>query len=162
MESGEALDIRDHAYLRTHNLKVILVTWQVEISEHVQLLLGNLDGDETIKVVAAIRALEQRGPTLGRPFVDTLKGSRHKNMKELRIQHVGKHFRILFAFDPKRSAILLLGGDKIEYGVDRFYEDLIPQADELFDQHLASLNDKAAKGATPKAKKARRKVNADR
>ncbi len=83
-------------------------------------------------------------------------------MKELRIQHVGKHFRILFAFDPKRSAILLLGGDKIEYGVDRFYEDLIPQADELFDQHLASLNDKAAKGATPKAKKARRKVNADR
>ena len=63
--------------------------------------------------------------------------SRHQNMKELRIQHAGRPYRVLFAFDPKRCAILLTGGDKT--GKDRWYEEFVPIADRLYDEHLAAL-----------------------
>jgi len=75
------------------------------------------------------------GPSLGRPHVDVINDSKHKNMKELRIQNKQRLFRILFAFDPDRKAILLIGGDK--RGDKRFYERMIPLADALFDEHLA-------------------------
>ena len=81
-----------------------------------------------------MRVLEQRGPGLGRPLVDSLTGSRHANMKELRAGTI----RILFAFDPRRSAILLIGGDKRDRWQE-FYEQMIPLADRLLDQHLADL-----------------------
>ena len=63
--------------------------------------------------------------------------SRHPNMKELRVQHTGRPYRVLFAFDPRRSAILLAGGDKT--GNDRWYEEFVPVADRLYDEHLAAL-----------------------
>jgi hypothetical protein len=83
----------------------------------------------------AVRALELGGPGLGRPFVDTLKGSRHPNMKELRPHG---NLRILFAFDPRQNAILLLGGDKTGQW-EEFCHDAIPKADDLYDMHLDAL-----------------------
>ena len=81
--------------------------------------------------------LRQLGPNLPRPHADTLTGSRHANMKELRTQHQGRTVRTLFAFDPRRCAILLIGGDKT--GENRFYQRLSPLADDLYDVHLATL-----------------------
>src|SRR5207244_1036473 len=72
-----------------------------------------------------------------RPHVDTIRNSGHPNMKELLVQPAGRPYRILFAFDPRRSAILLIGGDKT--GRDRWYEEYVPRADRLYDQHLETL-----------------------
>jgi len=69
--------------------------------------------------------------------VDTINGSRHTNMKELRTQHRGRPYRTFFAFDPRRAAILLIGGDKT--GDKRFYDRLIPIADDLYDEYLEEL-----------------------
>ncbi len=81
--------------------------------------------------------LELHGPQLGRPHVDTIKGSRHANMKELRTQSGGKPLRTLFAFDPRHAAILLIGGDKT--GDDRFYDHMVPIADNLYDEYLKEI-----------------------
>jgi hypothetical protein len=76
---------------------------------------------------------------LARPYADTLKGSAFPNMKELRVQHAGRPYRTLFAFDPRRCAILLIGGDKT--GNKRFYEEMIPKAESIYAQHLRELQD---------------------
>lgn len=80
--------------------------------------------------------LEQFGPALGRPHVDTLKGSKHRNMKELRVRSGGVVWRFAFAFDPRRRAVILVGGDKAGASRDRFYRPLIKRADERFDRWL--------------------------
>ena len=85
------------------------------------------------------RFLQQFGPQLGRPRVDTLKGSRHANMKELRFSAADGEWRVAFAFDPKRKAILLVGGDKSGVSEKRFYRELIRKADERFEAHLIWL-----------------------
>ncbi len=77
------------------------------------------------------------GPNLPRPHSDTVNGSKFKNMKELRTQHSGKPYRTLYAFDPRRTAILLVGGNK--EGKKNWYKTLIPIADKLFEQHLEDL-----------------------
>ncbi len=84
--------------------------------------------------------LREFGPNLGRPTVDGLKGSKHANMKELRFNWQGGVWRIAFAFDPQRQAILLVGGDKGSADQRRFYKRLIAQADGRFDDHLSTLN----------------------
>jgi hypothetical protein len=76
-----------------------------------------------------VELLEAMGPALGRPQVDAVRQSRHPNMKELRIQHAGQPYRVFFAFDPRRAAILLIGGCKA--GDERFYDRMIPTADSL-------------------------------
>jgi hypothetical protein len=81
--------------------------------------------------------LEQRGPNLPFPYSSGVRGSRHAHMRELRVQSGSKPLRIFYAFDPRRMAILLIGGDKT--GDGRFYEQMIPIADEFYDQHLAEL-----------------------
>lgn len=87
-----------------------------------------------------ILVLKELGPALGRPYVDTVNGSKFKKMKELRIQSRNRPFRIFFAFDPKRDAILLVGGNKA--GKKRFYEEMIPLADQLFTEYLEDTNEK--------------------
>jgi hypothetical protein len=79
----------------------------------------------------------EHGPNLRRPYADTLKGSKISNLKELRVQHKGDHYRILFAFDPKREALLLVGGDKT--GDKRWYDKMIPLAEKIFAKHLEML-----------------------
>ena len=76
---------------------------------------------------------------MSRPYADTVEGSKHPNMKELRTQSKGNPLRTLFAFDPRRCAILLIGGDKT--GDKRFYEKMIPLADRLYQEHLKELKD---------------------
>ena len=93
----------------------------------------SLDDEDYEAIMAAIELLEEKGPTLGRPAVDRIKASRHHNMKELR--SFGGFLRALFAFDPKRRAIALLGGDKAGDWTG-WYERSIPIADDLYDQHL--------------------------
>ena len=88
-------------------------------------------------VSAMVTLLEERGPSLPFPFSSGIEGSRHSHMRELRVQSGGRPIRIFYAFDPRRSAILLIGGDKT--GNDRFYDQFIPVADTLYDQHLAEL-----------------------
>src|ERR1700722_17690143 len=84
-------------------------------------------------------------PQLGRPRVDTLKGSRHANMKELRFEAAGGVWRVAFAFDPKRNAVLLIAGDKSGGGEKRFYRQLTAKADERFDEHLSRTKKKGRK-----------------
>jgi hypothetical protein len=88
---------------------------------------------------AVIKILEESGPMLGRPRVDTLKGSDFANMKELRIQYLGEPWRILFAFDPQRQAILLVGGNKT--GNNRWYKENIPIADKRYSEYLEALEE---------------------
>ena len=100
-----------------------------------------MTAEDQRRIEAAVEVLQERGPGLGRPWVDTLQGSRHPNMKELRPR--GGHLRILFAFDPRRAAILLLGGDKTGQW-SGWYEQAIPQADELYDEYLRELRDEGS------------------
>ena len=93
------------------------------------------------ELLAHARLLETFGPTLGRPRVDTLNGSRHSNMKELRFRVANGVWRVAFAFDPRQRAILLTAGDKAGVGERRFYSQLIRRADERFDAHLDRLRD---------------------
>lgn len=108
--------------------------WDVEFTDQFEAWWDTLSPEEQQSIDAAVRLLEQRGPGLGRPLVDSIEGSRHANMKELRAGTI----RVLFAFDPRRSAILLIGGDKRDRWQE-FYERTIPLADDLFDEHLAAL-----------------------
>jgi hypothetical protein len=108
--------------------------WDVEFTDEFEAWWNSLSVDEQQAIDAAVRVLEQRGPGLGRPLVDSVTASRHANMKELRVGTI----RILFCFDPRRAAILLIGGDK-RGRWQEFYERMIPLADDLFDEHLAAL-----------------------
>lgn len=115
--------------------------WSVDL-ELVADWLASLDGDSRDQVVAALELLEDSGPQLGRPLVDTVNASRHKNLKELRPGSSGQtELRILFAFDPIRKAILLVAGDKAG-NWKRWYRQNIPIADDLFDDHLRTLKGK--------------------
>jgi len=111
--------------------------WNVEITNEYFEWIESLDRATRRAVASDIALLEEVGPRLGRPHVDSVKGSRHSNMKELRTMHGKRHIRSLFAFDPRRSAILLIGGDKT--GEKRFYKRMIPVADDLYDQYLSEL-----------------------
>lgn len=91
------------------------------------------------KLVASALLIQEKGPLLGRPLVDTLKGSRHANMKELRFDAQGGAWRVAFAFDPQRKAVLLVAGDKAGVAKDRFYADLLRIADPRFAEHLKSI-----------------------
>jgi hypothetical protein len=92
-----------------------------------------------IELLAHVKVLQRFGPVLGRPQVDTLKGSKHANMKELRFKAEDGVWRVAFAFDPRRRAILLIAGDKSGVSEKRFYKTLIGKADERFNRHLHSL-----------------------
>lgn len=111
--------------------------WDVEYTDEFGVWWDGLDADEQESIAAGVELLRQLGPNLPRPHADTLNESRHSNMKELRTQHEGRPLRTLFAFDPRRCAILLIGGDKT--GDDRFYARMIPLADDLYDEHLKTL-----------------------
>ena len=113
------------------------MAWDVELTDEFLQWWNGLDPAEKDSLAVSIELLEEKGPNLGRPFVDSVNGSRHSNMKELRTQHQGKPYRSLFAFDPRRTAILLIGGDKT--GDKRFYDRMIPIADDLYDGYLQEI-----------------------
>lgn len=113
------------------------MTWEVEFTDEFGDWWDKLNADEQVSVDAAVRMLEVAGPRLRFPQTSGIAGSKHGNMRELRVQHEGRPYRILYAFDPRRAAILLIGGDKT--GNNRWYQEYVPVADRLYDEHLASL-----------------------
>ena len=110
--------------------------WLVEHTDEFESWWLSLDDDTQAAIDAAVEVLEERGPGCGRPLVDTISSSRHANMKELRPPK--GNVRVLFAFDPRRAAILLIGGDKTNRWQE-WYRAMIPAADRLYDQHLDEL-----------------------
>jgi len=113
--------------------------WEVEFTDEFSAWWNGLTQAEQDAVAASVTVLRQLGPELPRPYSDTIKGSKHANMKELRTQCQGRPIRTFYAFDPRRSAILLIGSDKT--GNDRFYEEMVPLADRLYDDHLRQLTE---------------------
>jgi len=114
--------------------------WKVATTDEFDKWFATTEESERAEIIAKVKLLEVLGPQLGRPHADTLKGSRHANMKELRCSTEEKVTRIAFAFDPDRAAILLLGGNKAGVNQKRFYKQLIAQADNLYDSHLARIH----------------------
>ena len=98
-----------------------------------------LSVEEQVSINAIVILLESQGVNLGFPHSSKIVGSRHSHMRELRIQHAGHPYRILYAFDPRRDALLLIGGDKT--GNDRWYEVFVPVADRLYQEHLEKLEE---------------------
>ena len=113
--------------------------WEVLFYDDFEAEFDGLDQAVQDELLAHSKLLEQFGPQLGRPRVDTLNGSRHANMKELRFDANDGVWRVAFAFDPKRQAVLLVAGDKSGGSEKRFYRQLIAKADERFDNHLLRL-----------------------
>ncbi|MFJ3459409.1 type II toxin-antitoxin system RelE/ParE family toxin [Scandinavium goeteborgense] len=111
--------------------------WEVETTEVFDDWFKAQDSSLQIDMLSAMHLLEEFGPQLGRPYVDTVNDSDYANMKELRVQHAGNPIRAFFAFDPKRKAIVLCAGDKTGLNEKRFYKDMIKLADKQFSKHLA-------------------------
>jgi hypothetical protein len=126
--------------------------WEVEFNPACEDWADSLDQADAEALLAAIRVLRDQGPTLGRPLVDTINGSRHSNMKELRPGSTGRtEVRVLFAFDRVRRAILLVGGDKSD-DWSGWYDYNIPIADDRFDEHQAKLEGAAKASKQRKGK----------
>jgi hypothetical protein len=113
------------------------MAWEVEYTDEFGKWWDGLTEDEQVQIDRKVHLLTEAGPLLGRPHADVITTSRHANMKELRAKTDDRHLRILFAFDPRRTALLLIGGDKT--GNPGWYEEFVPLADKLFDEHLAAL-----------------------
>lgn len=111
--------------------------YSVEYTDEFAEWWDTLSEDEQVSVDVYVRLLEERGIALSYPYSSDVKGSRHGQMRELRIQHKGNPYRVLYAFDPRRTAILLIGGSKV--GNDQFYTQYVPLADKIYDDHLSSL-----------------------
>jgi len=100
-------------------------------------VVARLTEEEQESIDSSVRLLQVKGPNLGFPHTSGIEGSKHTHMRELRVQHEGRPYRVLYAFDPRRCAILLLGGDKT--GDDRWYDVHVPIADKLYDTHIETL-----------------------
>ena len=113
------------------------MTWPVEYTDEFERWWVDLAEDEQDAVAAVVLLLEQRGPALPYPYSSQIRGAQYNHLRELRVQHKGRPYRVLYAFDPRRAAILLLGGNKT--GADRWYESHVPHADRLYAEHLEQL-----------------------
>jgi hypothetical protein len=113
------------------------VAWDVEYTDEFETWWNALNEDEQESVAASVGLLEARGLQLPFPYSSDVKTSRHGQMRELRVQHQGRPYRVLYAFDPRRVGILLIGGDKT--GDNRWYETYVPLADAIYDRHLEEL-----------------------
>ena len=118
------------------------MSWAVEFHGEFVPEFRRLHPQVQDEIYAVARLLEHTGPQLGRPRVDSLNGSRHTNMKEMRFAAANGAWRLAFAFDPERRAILLVAGDKSGGSARRFYRTLIAKADARFGRHLARLAEK--------------------
>ena len=116
---------------------ICTMSWDVEYTNEFGDWWGTLSEAEQESLAASVQLLEERGPNLGFPHSSGINGSRHSHMRELRTQHEGRPYRTLYAFDPRRSAILLIGGDKT--GDERWYDVHVPVADRLYEEHLEQL-----------------------
>lgn len=118
--------------------------WSVEFTDEFEDWWNGLTEGEQEDVNAGVILLEEFGPALRFPHSSSVESSKHSHMRELRVQHQGRPYRVLYAFDPRRAAILLLGGDKT--GSDRWYEIHVPIADRLYDEHLGCIEREGHRG----------------
>jgi hypothetical protein len=118
------------------------MSWPVRLHVEFEPEFAALPESVQDKILALMALLIEYGPWLGRPHADTLHGSKHCNMKELRLTAADGVWRVTYAFDPKREAILLLAGDKSGGSEDRFYKRLIAKSDARYDAHLAKLRER--------------------
>jgi len=109
----------------------------VEVSDEFRDWYELLSEVEQNSVERVVLMLAEAGPTLGFPYSSGVEGSKFSHMRELRIQHKGRPYRVLYAFDPARTALLLLGGDKT--GDGRWYEKMVPKADAIYEKHLKTI-----------------------
>lgn len=116
---------------------IISSQWTVEYTDEFGKWWASLHEEEQVSLDASVRLLEEYGPNLGFPHSSGVHGSKHGHMRELRTQHEGRPYRTLYAFDSRRAAILLIGGDKT--GDKRWYDVHIPIADSLYDDHLEEI-----------------------
>jgi hypothetical protein len=116
--------------------------WHIATTTEFDEWFGKLNEDAKVEIMVKVELLKLLGPRLGRPHADTLNGSKHANMKELRADTAGQVLRVAFAFDPERVGILLVAGDKSGVKQRRFYKRLTDKADELFDAHLVKVDAK--------------------
>jgi hypothetical protein len=114
--------------------------WNIEYTDHFSKWWGTLKEEEQISVDASIRLLENFGPNLRFPYSSGITGAKIGHMRELRIQHKGKPYRVLYAFDLRRVAILLIGGNK--QGSKNWYKKFVPIAEQLYEEHVKYLKDK--------------------
>ncbi|HRJ02042.1 MAG TPA: type II toxin-antitoxin system RelE/ParE family toxin [Hyphomonas sp.] len=119
--------------------------WAVEIADAFAPEYAELDEEVRIELLATMKLLATFGPMLKRPHADTLNGSKHANMKELRFEAANGEWRAAFAFDPDRKAMVVCAGDKSGVSQAKFYKALIAKADKRFDDHLAALKAEKAK-----------------
>ncbi len=113
------------------------MVWEVEYTNEFEKWWNKLSIEEQKDVAVGVGLLGQRGTRLGYPYTSQIMNSKYNHMRELRVQHAGRPYRILYTFDPRRCAILLIGGDKT--GNQRWYDIHIPIADKLYDEHLKIL-----------------------
>ena len=121
------------------------MSWVVRFEDQFEAEFGALDQPVQDALLASARLLQTYGPGLGRPHVDTLNGSKHANMKEIRFAAADGVWRVAFAFDPARDAIILVAGDKSGTSSARFYQRLVSRADRRYDAHLKRLRGGPAK-----------------
>jgi hypothetical protein len=114
-----------------------LMSWNVENTDEFTAWWDELSEAQQDDISSTVLILMERGPSLPFPYSSGIQNSRHDHMRELRVQSGGKPIRIFYAFDPRRSAILLIGGDKT--GDKRFYDRMVPIADKLYDVHIQEL-----------------------
>jgi hypothetical protein len=120
-----------------HLWYITCMTYEVEVSDEFRAWYEDLSEPEQNSVERVVMMLMEAGPALGYPQSTGVKGSKLSHMRELRIQHEGRQYRVLFAFDPTRTAFLLLGGDKT--GDERRYEKMVPKADAIYMEHLKMI-----------------------
>ena len=113
------------------------MAYEVEVSDEFRDWYEPLSEAEQLSVERVVLMLEEAGPALGFPYSSGIQQSKFNHMRELRIQHEGRPYRVLYAFDPARSAFLIFGGDKT--GDDRWYEKMAPEADAIYEDHLKAL-----------------------
>lgn len=122
------------------------MTWTIVFDDPFDEEFEQLSEEVQDELLVHLKPLKQFGPSLGRPHVDTLNGSKHANMKELRFKADDGVWRVAFAFDPKRKGIVLVAGDKSGKSEKRFYKQLIKLADKRFDKHLVRLGKENGNG----------------
>jgi hypothetical protein len=118
------------------------ISWSSSFHPRFEAEVLELPRTVRVELVASVALLREFGPALGRPDVDTLKGSEYANMKELRFRADGGVWRVAFAFDPRCNAILLVAGDKSGVSEKTFYKRLIDKADRRYEEHLKTLETK--------------------
>lgn len=121
------------------------MAWEINATDEFGSWMASLAEEQKLSVIAAVSLLREGGPTLGRPIVDRIHGSRYQNMKEFRPRAAGRDLRILFMFDPRRQAILLYGGSEARRW-NEWYRSAIPAAERLYEKYLAELT---AQGELP-------------